>query len=92
MASERYEDLGGRVPEMSEASRRAMGLIGLGSKAMQAEVKAEDDIRQRAINKSGAEAYRNSGRERDRLKGIDVNSVEYLAKERLAERNRNRRA
>jgi hypothetical protein len=99
MAGERfdaYKDLGGQQAELSDASKRAMTLIGVGSREMQAQtraqIEAEENARQDAVNKAGAAGYRNAVREQDRARGIDVDSVEYLAKERLAEARRGRRA
>jgi len=98
MPGERYDaynDLGGQTHQLSEGEEDALVRLGLGSKEMRARFERrnaeQQNSRQDAINHAGAEAIRQADIRRDAAKGIDVNSVEYLAKQRLAADRRNRR-
>lgn len=90
-----YEDLGGKKTELDAGQEEALYNLGLGSREMRARVesrnRAKQGIAQQATNTDGIAVIRNAKIELDRANGIDVNSVEYLAKQRLAERNRSRR-
>ena len=99
-----YDDLGGRAPvELSVGSESAMYDAGLGNPDMRRRVearrrgeavaqKAEQDAAQRIVNQAGATAIRAADVARDAANGVDINSTEYLLKQRIAERARTRRA
>ena len=94
--SESYSELGGQPHQLTPSEERALYNMGLGSREMRAridrEINTQNNLTQSAINHAGAEAIRQADIQRDKARGIDVNSVEYLAKLRIAERNRSRRS
>lgn len=90
-----WADLGGRPSNLSRRSEEAMHDANLGSRQLHESVEARrqelSDAAQAQINRRGAAAFRAAARQQDMQRGIDVNSVEYLAKERLEAERRQRR-
>jgi len=95
--SEAYDELGGREPSvLTFPEKLALHRLNMASKAIHAEVEAvlreQKDTDQHAINLAGAEEFRNAGIKIDLAKGVDIESRDYLVKQRLDERRRARRS
>ena len=92
-----HDDLGGRIPEsVPIESKVALFQMGLGSKAMRLEAKhhlqQQEDLKQRAINKAGADLVRQAGVVKpEEPQGIDTQAIledweEYARKHQEASR------